>query len=512
MTLFSLNCDRPVRTLAVLAIAATVLGGSPAPAAQIPGSPAEVARQLNQAFIDLADKVSPAVVVISVAHKSPPPDSEDGDDPLTPYYDQMPKEFRRWFDKRREQEKKKEAEEGDSNKDPVFDGQGSGVVIREDGYILTNRHVVDGADKIKVRFNDGAEFDGEVRGVDAQSDVAVIKINPKGKALTAAKFADSDKTRVGEFAVAIGAPFDLDYSVTFGHVSAKGRSRIIPDPSADQDFIQTDANINPGNSGGPLVNIDGEVIGINTLIRGMRTGIGFAIPSNLAREVSDALIADGKFVRAYLGVRIRSLKEDQTYRDLITNVTDGVVVFAIPHDGPAAKSALKPSDVIAAVDGRPVASPQQLKNEIRGKKVGSVVNLSVFRLTASRTVTNLIVKVRPEAWPDQTMPVIAKKQPAREEQARTFGLTVESITKNLLEQFSVERTEGVIVTEVEANSVAEKKGLKPGDIITEVNQKAVRNPKEFREALKAGDFKKGVILNFSTNGTGKFEILKDSGD
>jgi serine protease Do len=340
----------------------------------------------------------------------------------------------------------------------------------------------------------------------------VIKINPKGKSLTAAKFADSDKTRVGEFAVAIGAPFDLDYSVTFGHVSAKGRSRIIPDPSADQDFIQTDANINPGNSGGPLVNIDGEVIGINTLIRGMRTGIGFAIPSNLAREVSDALITDGKFVRAYLGVRIRSLKEDQTYRDLITNVTDGVVVFAIPHDGPAAKSALKPSDVIAAVDGRPVASPQQLKNEIRGKKVGSVVNLSVYRLAANRTVTNLIVKVRPEAWPDQDMPVIAKKQPAREEKARIFGLTVEAITKDLLEQFSVERTEGVIVTEVESNSAAEKKGLKPGDIITEVNQKAVRTPKEFREALKAGDLKKGIILNFLTQGTGKFEILKDSGD
>src|SRR6266704_419394 len=156
-----------------------------------------------------------------------------------------------------------------------------------------NGHVVDGADKIKVRFKDGSEYDGEVRGVDAQSDVAVVKIDPKGKKLKVARLGDSDNTRVGEFAIAIGAPFELDYSVTFGHVSAKGRSRIIPDEKADQDFIQTDANINPGNSGGPLVNIDGEVIGINTLIRGLHTGIGFAIPANLAKEISDKLITAG---------------------------------------------------------------------------------------------------------------------------------------------------------------------------------------------------------------------------
>lgn len=500
--------------LAALAVAASLLAApaSPAQPSLSALSPAEVARQLNQAFIDLADKVSPAVVVISVAHKSTHLDTDDEDDPLAPYYDQMPKEFKRWFEKRREQQKKEEEQEGDSNKDPIYDGQGSGVVIRKEGYILTNRHVVDGADKIKVRFNDGAEFDAEVRGVDAQSDVAVIKINPKGKTLTVAKFADSDKTRVGEFAIAIGAPFDLDYSVTHGHVSAKGRSRIIPDPSADQDFIQTDANINPGNSGGPLVNIDGDVIGINTLIRGMRTGIGFAIPSNLAREVSDALIAEGKFVRAYLGVRIRALREDQTYRDLITNVTDGVVVFAIPPDGPASKSALKPSDVITAVDGRAVGSPQQLKNAIRGKKVGSVVNLNVLRLASSGGVTNLIVKVRPEAWPEPTTPVVAKKQPRKEEKTTTFGLTVESVTKSLLEQFSVEKAEGVIVTDVDAGSVADKSGLKPGDIITELNHKPVRTPKEFRDALKAADAKKGVIVNFITSGTSKFEILKESGD
>ena len=500
-------------TLCFAAVVGVSLAAQPLPA-QEPGSPLAMARQLNQAFVQLADTVSPAVVVVSVAHKSPHLNFEDGDDPLGPYFDQMPKEFRKWFEKRREQQKKEESSEDDTRKEPVFDGQGSGVVIRKEGYILTNRHVVDGADRIKVRLSDGAEFDGEIRGVDPQSDLAVIKIDPKGRTLTVAKLGDSDKTRVGEFAIAIGAPFELDCSVTFGHVSAKGRSRIIPDPSADQDFLQTDANINPGNSGGPLVNIDGEVIGINTLIRGMRTGIGFAIPVNLAREVAEHLIDEGKFVRAYLGVRIDALKDDE-YRDVFTNIQSGVIIKAIASDGPAAKSALKPADVITSVDGKPVASAQQLRNEIRGKKIGSVVTLDVHRFERVKgdvVGKNLKVKVRPEAWPEQTTPVVARKIPVKEEKPNRLGLTVESITTELADQFGVEKTEGVIVTEVENGSSAAKKGLQAGDIITEVNQQPVRTPKEFREALQGADLKRGVIVNFISRGTGKFEILKDSGE
>ena len=499
------------RIVFTLCFGAAALFMAPPLRAQQPASPLELARQLNQAFIELADKVTPSVVVISVAHKSPHFGLEDGDDPLGPYYEQMPKEFRKWFEKRRQEQKQEEEPGDETKKDPVFDGQGSGVVIRKDGYILTNRHVVDGADKIKVRFSDGAEFDGEIRGVDAQSDVAVIKIDPKSRQLVAAKLGDSDKTRVGEFAIAIGAPFDLDCSVTFGHVSAKGRTGILRDQSADQDFIQTDANINPGNSGGPLLNVDGEVIGLNTLIRGMRTGIGFAIPINLAREVSDHLIEEGKFVRAYLGVRINALK-DYEYRDIFTNIESGVVVTAISADGPAAKSALKPADVITSVDGKPVATAQQLRNEIRSKKIGSVVTLDVHRLDSQRLGKNIKVKVRPEAWPEQSTPVVARKAPLKEEKPNTLGLKVESITTELADQFGVEKTEGVIITEVDEGSAAAKKGLAAGDIITEVNQQAVRTPKEFREALKRADLKKGVILNFTSHGTSRFEILKDSGD
>ena len=274
--------------------------------------PLEIAPQLKPAFIEVADNVSPAVVVVKIAHK---PDYVELDED-NPLWELIPRQFRRQLEEQFEKRRQKRP----AQQEPQYDGQGSGVVIRENGYILTNRHVVEGADKIKVRFKDGREFDAQVRGVDPQSDIAVLKIDAEN--LTVAKLGDSSKTRVGEFAIAIGAPFELDYSVTFGHVSAKGRSHVIPSfgessPGAwmDQDFIQTDASINPGNSGGPLVNIDGEVIGLNTLIRGLHTGIGFAIPSNLAKEVAEKLISDGKFTRAWLGVGIIALK-DYADRDL----------------------------------------------------------------------------------------------------------------------------------------------------------------------------------------------------
>ena len=202
-----------------------------------------------------------------------------------------------------------------------------------------------------------------------------------------------------------------------------------------------------------------------------------------------------------------------TWNDLVTTATAmtrdsrGVVVKAIASDGPAAKSALKPADIITSVDGKPVASPQQLRNEIRGKKIGSVVMLDVHRFGK-----NLKVKVRPEAWPDQPTPVVARKSAPKEEKANTLGLTVESLTTELAEQFGVEKIAGVIVTEVQNGSVAAKKGLQAGDIITEVNQQAVTTPKEFREALKNADLKKGVIINFTSRGTGRFEILKESGE
>ena len=213
---------------------------------------------------------------------------------------------------------------------PAPQGQGSGVIIRKDGYIVTNRHVVEDAEFIKVLMQDGTEYKASVKGLDPESDLAVIKIDASN--LPATGFADSDKTRVGEFAIAIGAPFELDYSVTIGHVSAKGRSIYTSSDQFDADFIQTDASINPGNSGGPLVNLDGKIVGINTMIRGIGTGIGFTVPSNLVREISESLIQHGEVTRAWLGIRITSLREEPALRRQYKNVKDGVIVTDIESE------------------------------------------------------------------------------------------------------------------------------------------------------------------------------------
>ncbi len=471
-----------------------------------------LARQLNQAFVEVAEKVAPSVVVISVAHQ---PDFARNQQPQqNPLFEFLPKQFRDQMEE--EMKKKKAAPAPPQRRTPVFDGQGSGIVVREDGYILTNRHVVEGADKIKVSFVDGKEYDAELRGIDTQSDIAVIKIKATG--LKPAKFADSDKVRVGEFAIAVGTPFRLDYSVTIGHVSAKGRNRIIQDPAMqDQDFVQTDAPINPGNSGGPLVNIEGEVIGINTLIRGLGTGIGFAIPSNFAKDIGLRIIADGKVIRPWLGVAIQGLSENPEYRNLVRGVTDGVVVKEIDPSGPAAKAELKPFDVITAVDGKPVSSSQQLRNQVRAKGIGNDVTLDI-----NRNGKNLKVKIKPEAWPEgpevaskTTPPQPPKKngsQPPASVAPKNFGVTVENITPALTEKYKLKTTTGVVVTAIAAKSPAEARGIKLGDLITEVDQKKIANVTEFNAALAGANAKKGIALSFLQKGEAKLEVLRDAGE
>jgi serine protease Do len=335
----------------------------------------------------------------------------------------------------------------------------------------------------------------------------VIKIDARG--LPVATLADSAKTRVGEFAIAIGAPFSLDYSVTFGHVSAKGRSGILDGSEGggmDQDFIQTDAMINPGSSGGPLANIEGEVIGINTLIRGLRTGIGFAIPSTLAREVADQLIAEGKFTRAWLGVGIQGLDENPAFRELVQGVKEGVVVARILPDGPAAKSDLKPIDVITAVDGKPVSTPQQLRDAIRGKTIGQPVTLNVFR--QGKTIH---VKVSPSEWAEPGLTVASTRSaPPRESESAELGISVQALTPELAGQLGVESTEGVLVTAVTKDSPASRKDLRAGDIITSINQQPTTSPAEFKEAIKHVNLRKGVLINLVSSKTARFEILKQT--
>ncbi len=483
----------------LIAAGCLVLSGSPAHAKDT--SPAlEMARQLNQAFIEVADKVSPAVVVIQVTQKESARQSDED----TSWMDMLPPELRKRFFNEEGRQRGTQPRQRRSPRNAT--GQGSGFVVTEDGYILTNNHVVDDAEKINVRFKDGRSFTAEVTGRDPQSDLAVIKINATG--LVPLKMADSSTTRVGEFAIAVGAPFSLDYSVTIGHVSAKGRS-VIFDPSLDQDFIQTDASINPGNSGGPLVNLYGEVIGINSMIAGMNTGIGFAIPSNLAKQVMPHLIKEGKFTRSRIGVEILGLREFQDFKPSVPGIEDGVVVRGISPDGPAAKSELKAGDIILGVDGKSVKTARELKEEIAYKKVGQTVTLDVARLDAAKKTKNLKIKVKTDAFPGEEKDAAGQNEKSTGTEPASFGLTVRPMTKQLADEYGIEVTSGVLVTAVEQGSPAAEKEIKPGDVITEVNRTPVANLKQFRDALKGADAKSGVIVNYLSKGTSRITVLKE---
>ena len=496
-----------MKKIAVTILSAGLLGGavtnSPARAAE-PSEALKLAQQLNQAFIEVAESVSKSVVIVRVAPKPQTGGAFGNPFRNSPFFNQLPEEYRRFFE-RQQEEREEKTEPSRRPREPVFSGQGSGLVYRQDGIILTNSHVVENADKVKIVLNGGKEYDGEVLGVDRQSDIAVVKIDATG--LPAAKMGDSGKTKVGEFAIAVGSPYELDYSVTVGHVSAKGR-RVFPDQAMfDQDFIQTDASINPGNSGGPLVNIYGEVIGINTLIRGVNTGIGFAVPVNLAKRVADMLIEDGKVTRAWLGVSITTLREDADYRDLAVGVEDGVVVRQFVPGGPAENSDLELADVITAVDGNSVNSAEELKRELRLKKAGDSVTLGLMRNGKAREI-----EVETGAFPEEFTAVTRLRRPERKPEAETkaklLGMTVRDITPDLAKRFEAESEEGVIVTAVENESVAAEKNISPGDIVTRINRAPVDSVKSFKAALEGEDLKKGVIVHLNSKGSQRFEVLK----
>src|SRR5437667_3630240 len=319
----------------------------------------DVVHQLNDAFAKVFETVAPSVVIIEVPKKNDLSETS----PLDDLFFQGP------------------PDENNPRRNPrscqPVQSQGSGFIVRPDGYIFTNFHVVEAADKIEVKLKDGREFPAKVVGTDEKTDIAVIKIDAKD--LPVVQLGDSDAVRVGQFAFAIGAPFKLDYTFTYGVVSGKGRSKLLQTGGYSiSDYLQTDASINPGNSGGPLCDIDGKVIGMNTLINGMNRGLGFAIPSNMAKEIGAELIAGHKIVRPWLGIRIETLGDDPSIRDLLKGADKGGVVRTIEADTPAARSDLRPFDVITHVDGTPVETDSQLQHEILKKKVGQNVELTIW--------------------------------------------------------------------------------------------------------------------------------------
>jgi len=361
--------------------------------------------------------------------------------------------------------------------------QGSGFIISKDGYILTNNHVVRNTDSIRVKLADGREFKANVVGADPQTDVAVIKIN--GKNLPVLPLGDSDKLEVGEWVIAIGNPFGLSHTVTVGVVSAKGRSRIgINDY---EDFIQTDAAINPGNSGGPLVNIHGEAVGINTAIyskSGGYMGIGFAIPINMAKAVKDQILKKGKVTRGWLGVVIQDIDEDLAQSFGLKN-TGGALISEVSEGSPADKAGLKQGDIILRLNGKKVDNVGELRNKIALTAPGTKVTIEVLREKRHK-VFNVTIGEQPAY---RSMGMMSQHKILRK-----LGFVVQELTPDLAQQFGYREGQGVLVTEVEPGSPASRLGIRPGNLIEEVNRKRIHNMGEFLRTLRMSEKTKIVLL------------------
>jgi serine protease Do len=405
------------------------------------------ARSVSKAFTEIAQKATPAVVSIRVeqAHPAMMPGGSGFPGGMMP----MP--------------------EGH------VVGQGSGVLISEDGLILTNNHVVENARRLDVRLADGRDFHGKVVGTDPQSDLAVVRI--EGNGFPYLKLADSDKLEIGEWVIAIGSPFGLSNTVTVGIVSAKSRSEV--GIAGHEDFIQTDAAINPGNSGGPLVNLDGDVVGINSAIlsrSGGNNGIGFAIPSNLAKAIEQQLVTTGHIVRGFLGVVVQDLTPDLASSFGIKN-PQGALVDEVSDGTPAAAAGVKQGDVILAVDGKTVASPGDLRNEIALKAPGTHVDLLVYRDGKEEHLTADLAQ-QPGETANGTL--VAP--------AASYGMEVQPLTPELAQRLGYDEGKGVLVAKVAPDGAAAAAGIEAGNVILSVDREPVNNLREFEAAVaKAKD-------------------------
>jgi Do/DeqQ family serine protease len=370
---------------------------------------------------------------------------------------------------------------------PLVKGGGTGIIVKPDGMILTNNHVVEGTESIKVFLNDGREFNATVKGTDPKTDLAVVKIDAKD--LPTVKLGDSDATKVGEWVIAMGNPFGFDYTVTAGIVSAKGRR--VSGGDKYEDFIQTDASINPGNSGGPLLNLNGEVIGINTMIAGIGTGIGFAIPSNLAQNVSKQLMDNGRVVRPWMGVSIQSMTEDIA-KGLKLPGRDGALVGQVYEDSPAARAGIERGDVIVKLDDKPIKDGDALVKAVLNHKVGDEVPVVVIRDGKEKTF-----RVKTGTLPDEPQ-ALAQNDAVRSKRMDNLGLEVQNLTQEMARKLGIRSKGGVVVSSVKPNSPAANAGLAPGDVILEVNRQPVNTVVEFTDAAK--DTQGAVLLLVSREG------------
>ncbi len=373
-------------------------------------------------------------------------------------------------------------------------GEGSGVIVDQKGYILTNYHVVAEAEKITVHLFDGRELKGTVRGTDSRTDLAVVHVEATD--LPVATLGDSDKIQVGEWAIAVGSPFGLEETVTVGVISAKGRSGL--GTGNYEDFIQTDASINPGNSGGPLVNISGEVIGINSMIIQPGQGIGFAIPINLARNIMLELIKTGKVIRPWVGIGLQDITSD-LMKFFNLKEKEGALISQVYAGSPAEKAGLKVGDVVAEVDGAKIKNSQDVVREVLKKKVGQKVNFVVLR-EGKRLEISVTTAQMPEKLGQR-----GTAKPAKE----WFGLRVSNVTPEIAKQLGLSKTEGVAIVSVQPNSMGQAAGLKPGDIVLEVNHEKILNQNEYRTAMEKAKPEQGVLFLIDREGSTFFVTLTE---
>ncbi len=489
--------------LALLALGAWQLVGkgplaaqSADPAPVVDSQAQQGAQLLSKAFRNAAEAVMPAVVKIRTYAKVQQIERRvPRDNPFqgTPFEDFFDERWERMFEDLRPMPR---------------DGLGSGVIIDASGIVLTNNHVVDGADEVYVLLPDGREYRATEIRTDPKTDLAVVWFKPD-EHLPAARWGDSDSLQIGEWVIAVGHPFELDVTVSAGIISGKARSLRSVQRT---DFLQTDAAINPGNSGGPLVNLRGEVVGINTAIAsnsGGYQGIGFAVPSNLARWVATQLIERGSVQRAFLGVVIEEIRGDLAAKFGVPR-GGGVLVAEVHPNTPAAKADIREGDVITEFAGQPARSPRELQSLVERAPLGKPQTVKVLR--DGRTVS---LQVTLEALPDE--PVVTRPARVRNSddgasaagsyRAAQLGLEVTDLTSDVARRFGFQNYSGVLISHVDPGSVAYRKGLREGMLILSVERQPVASVDEFRSALERASLEEGILLKVRTEAGNRFVVL-----
>ena len=435
-------------------------------------------------FVAVAEMVKPAVVSISAERRA-------GTGIPFDIFDWGP--FRDFF---------KNPNESSPRKQQKVRAGGTGIIISRDGHILTNNHIVEEADEIVVRLADDNEYEAEIIGTDPVTDVALIKIKARLKDNQVARFGDSDKIKIGAWAIAIGNPFGLDWTVTVGVISAKGRGGLNimgGAPEMVQNFIQTDASINFGNSGGPLVNIRGEVIGINSAINSQGQGIGFAIPINMAKEVADQLLTHGKVSHGYLGMMPNELTSAKKEALGLDKDTRGVFVDMVEDDTPADEGGLKPGDVITEFDGQKITNVTQFRSLVASKEADDKVSALIIRDGSEMKLTFKLAD-RSEQLAS------ADSRPLRSD--AWLGIHVINLNSPQARQLNVNLDEGVLVVSVDPDSPADDV-LREGDVIIEIDRRPVNNINDFNNIAKdLKDREKSILFRISRNGRKTFEVIK----